>query len=193
MTFLKHLFGRGRQRGMQEVKTRVTRNGGRTSGLRCGTQGKQAGYRFQGRRDSKQTARAKNDKVFQSRQPIDVKEKRRPRRIRASAIREATMYKENTLFLHSSVEDMCPNNVFGQTFSDSDWDVQDKRVAQLLVLLQQLHESPGGLGALPKPELGEVVSSAVRLCGFVNPIEARDVIDTVLASLEMEDPIPKHQ
>jgi hypothetical protein len=111
----------------------------------------------------------------------------------ASAIREATMYKENTLFLHSSVEDMCPNNVFGQTFSDSDWDVQDKRVAQLLVLLKQLHESPGGLGALPKPELGEVVSSAVRLCGFVNPIEARDVIDTVLASLEMEDPIPKHQ
>jgi hypothetical protein len=101
------------------------------------------------------------------------------------------MYKENTLFLHSSVEDMCPNNVFGQAFSDSDWDVQDKRVAQLLVLLQQLHESAGGLRALPKPELSEVVSSAVRLCGFVNPIEARDVIDTVLAALEMKDPIPE--
>ena len=48
------------------------------------------------------------------------------------------MDKGNTLFLHSTVEDMCPNNVFGQTFSDSDRDVQDKRVAQLLVLLQQL-------------------------------------------------------
>jgi len=102
------------------------------------------------------------------------------------------MDKGNTLFLHSSVEDMCPNNVFGQTLSDSGWDVQDKRVAQLLLLLQQLHESAGGLGALPKPELGEVVSSAVRLCGFVNPIEARYVIDTVLDAIEMEDPIPKH-
>jgi hypothetical protein len=102
------------------------------------------------------------------------------------------MSKGNTLFLHSSVRDMCPNNVFGQTSSDSDWDVQDKRAAQLLVILQQLHESPGGLEALPKPELNEVVSSAVRLCGFVNPIEARDVIDTVLDALEMEDPIPEH-
>lgn len=101
------------------------------------------------------------------------------------------MYKENTLFLHSSVEDMYPNNVFGQTFSDSDWDVQDKRVAQLLVLLRQLHESAGGLRALPKPELSEVVSSAVRLSGFVNRIEARDVIDTVLAALDKEDPIPE--
>jgi len=101
------------------------------------------------------------------------------------------MYKENTLFLHSAIEDMCPNNLFGQTFSDSDWDARDKRVAQLLVLLRQLHESAGGLRALPKPELGEVVSSAVRLCGFVNPIEARDVIDTVLAALDKEDPIPK--
>jgi hypothetical protein len=112
--------------------------------------------------------------------------------IRASAIREATMDKGNTLFFYSTVEDKCPNNVFGQTFSDSDRDVQDKRVAQLLVLLQQLHESAGGLGALPKPELSEVVSSVVRLCGFVNPIEARDVIDTVLDALEIEDPIPEH-
>ena len=102
------------------------------------------------------------------------------------------MDKGNTLFLHSTVEDTCPNNVFEQTFSDSDRDVQDKRVAQLLVLLQQLHESARGLGALPKPELSEVVSSVVRLCGFVNPIEARDVIDTVLDALEMEDPIPEH-
>jgi hypothetical protein len=101
------------------------------------------------------------------------------------------MDKGNTLFLYSTVEDTCPNNVFGQTFPDLDRDVQDKRVAQLLVLLQQLHESAGGLGALPKPELSEVVSSVVRLCGFVNPIEARDVIDTVLDALEIEDPIPE--
>jgi hypothetical protein len=63
--------------------------------------------------------------------------------------------------------------------------------ASLLVLLQQLNEFAGGLGALPKPELSEVVSSVVRLCGFVNPIEARDVIGTVLDALEIEDPIPE--
>jgi len=97
----------------------------------------------------------------------------------------------NRLFLHSSAEHMSPNNVFGKAFSNSDSDIQDKRVAQLLVVLQQLDESAGGLGALPESELGEVVSSAVRLCGFLNPIEARYVIATVLEALEMRDPIPE--
>jgi hypothetical protein len=99
------------------------------------------------------------------------------------------MDKGNRLFLHSSVEHMSPNNAFGKTFSNSDLDIQDKRVAQLLVLLHQLDESAGGLGALPEPELREVVSSAVRLCGFLNPIEARDVVATVLERFEMQDPI----
>lgn len=97
------------------------------------------------------------------------------------------MDKQNRLFLHSSLEHISTNNAFGKAFSDSDWDIQDKRVSQLLVLLQQLDES-AGLGALPEPELGEVVSSAVRLCGFLNPIEARYVIATVLEALEMRDP-----
>jgi hypothetical protein len=95
------------------------------------------------------------------------------------------MDKGNRLFLHSSVEHMSRKNVFAKTFSNSDSDIQDKRVAQLLVLLQQLDESAGGLGAFPEPELREVVSSAVRLCGFLNPIEVRDVIATVLEALEM--------
>jgi len=99
------------------------------------------------------------------------------------------MDKGNRLFLHPSVEHMSPNNVFGKTSSNSDSDIQDKRVAQLLVVLHQLDESAGGLGALPEPELLEVVSSAVRLCGFLNPIEAGDVIATVLEALEMRDPI----
>ena len=115
---------------------------------------------------------------------LDYK-KRRLCRFGASAIREATMDKGNRLFLHSSVEHMSPKNVLAKTFFNSDSDIQDKRVAQLLVLLQQLDESAGGLGAFPEPELREVVSSAVRLCGFLNPIEVRDVIDTVLEALEM--------
>src|ERR1700747_296530 len=97
------------------------------------------------------------------------------------------MDKENRIFLNSSVEHMATNPAFGKAFSDSDSDIQDQRVAQLLVLLQQLDES-AGLGALPEPELGEVVASTVRLCGFLNPIEARYVIATVLEALEMRDP-----
>jgi hypothetical protein len=58
------------------------------------------------------------------------------------------------------------------------------------MLLQQLYDSVGGLRALPKPELSEIVSSAVRLCGFVDPIEAQGVIATVLYGIEMQDPDP---
>ena len=96
------------------------------------------------------------------------------------------MDKVNALFLQSA-KHMEPNHAFGKTCSDSDLQSQDQRVAQLLVLLQQLDES-AGLGALPEPELGEVVASTVRLCGFLNPIEARYVIATVLEALEMRDP-----
>jgi hypothetical protein len=101
------------------------------------------------------------------------------------------MDKVDKVFLHSSAQHICPNPAFGKTVSDADFYIKDKRVAQLLVLLQQLHESAGGLGALPKPELSEVVSSAVGVCGFVNPNEARDVIVTVLDAIEMQDPIPE--
>jgi len=101
------------------------------------------------------------------------------------------MDKVNVLFLHSSVEHMCPNRVFGKACFDSDLQIQDKRVAQLLVLLQQVNESAEGLEALPEPELSEIVSSAIRVCGFVDPIEARDVIAIVLDAIEMQDLIPK--
>jgi hypothetical protein len=98
------------------------------------------------------------------------------------------MDKENRLFLHSSAEHTPPNGAFGKAFPDSYLDVQDKRVAQLMVLLQQLNTSAGGLGALPETECREVISSAVRLCGFLNPIEARDVIAVVLEVIETRHP-----
>ena len=81
------------------------------------------------------------------------------------------MDKVNELFFHSSGEHTCPNHTVARTYSGSSLYMKDKRVAQLLVLLQQLQESVGGLGALPKPELFQIVSSAVQLCGFVNPNE----------------------
>jgi hypothetical protein len=95
------------------------------------------------------------------------------------------MDKVDALFLHSSVEHMCLNRVFGKTCSDSDLQIHDKRVAQLLVLLQQLDESAEGLEELPVPELSEIVSSAIRMCGFVDPIEARDVIAIVLDAIKI--------
>ena len=101
------------------------------------------------------------------------------------------MDKVNALFLHSSVEHLCPNRVFGETCSDSDLQILDKRVALLLVLLQQLDESAEGLEALPEPELREIVCSAIRVCGFVDPIEARDVIAIVLDAIEMQNPFPE--
>jgi hypothetical protein len=64
-------------------------------------------------------------------------------------------------------------------------------VAQLLVLLRELNESAEGLERLPEPELSEIVSSAIRVCGFVDPIEARDVIAIVLDAIKMQDPIPE--
>ena len=101
------------------------------------------------------------------------------------------MDKENTLFLHFSVEHMCPHRAFGETFSESGLQRQDKRVAQLLVLLQQLGDAVEGLEALPEPELTEIVTSAIRVCGFVDPIEVRDLIAIVLEAIEMPDPIPE--
>ena len=101
------------------------------------------------------------------------------------------MDKLNELFFPSSAEHICPNHAVGRTYSDSALYIKDKRVAQLLVLLQQLQESVGGLGALPKPELFEIVSSAVRLSGFVNPNEMQYVIATILEALEMQGPTPE--
>ncbi|MGA8273064.1 MAG: hypothetical protein WB919_15990 [Candidatus Sulfotelmatobacter sp.] len=68
------------------------------------------------------------------------------------------------------------------------WHIQDMRLARLVMLLRQLHECVDGLGRLPKPELNEIVSSAVRMCGFEDPIEAGDVTDAVLDAIEVQDP-----
>ena len=68
------------------------------------------------------------------------------------------------------------------------WHIQDKRLAQLAMLLRQLQACVGGLAELPKPELNEIVSSAVQMCGFVDPIEAGDVTDAVLDAIEVPEP-----
>ena len=99
------------------------------------------------------------------------------------------MAKVNALFLHSSVEHMGPNHAFGKTCSDSDLRSQDQRVAHLLVRLRQFDECAQGLERLTEPELSEIVSSAIRVCRFVDPIGARDVIAIVLDAIEIQDPV----
>jgi hypothetical protein len=109
---------------------------------------------------------------------------RRPRRI-ASALTEATMDK---VVSRCFTEQIHPSRAFGRTYSDSSLYLKDKRVARLLLLLKQLHEDVGGFATLRQPELGEIVSSAVGLCGFGNTLEAQDVIAIVLDALEPENP-----
>jgi hypothetical protein len=95
------------------------------------------------------------------------------------------MDKLDKLFLLSSAEQMCPNDLLGKRNSDPILHVKDGRVARLLVLLRQLHESAGGLGVFPKPDVSEIVCCAARLSGFTNTIEVREVIATVLDALEI--------
>jgi hypothetical protein len=103
------------------------------------------------------------------------------------------MDKADALFLYSSVEHMGPNRALDKPFFGSDLQSKDKdkRVARLLVLLQQLNQSAEGLETLPERELTEIVQSAIRLCGFVDPIETRNAIAAVLDAIEMQDQFTK--
>ncbi|MHB8216364.1 MAG: hypothetical protein ACYDDS_09820 [Candidatus Sulfotelmatobacter sp.] len=84
----------------------------------------------------------------------------------------------------------CPGRALGKTCFDSDQQPYDMRLPLLLVLLEQLDEHVHRLEGLPEFELSEIVSAAVRVCGFVEPMEALQAISTVLQELEMRDPVP---
>jgi len=103
--------------------------------------------------------------------------------------REATMDKTNKPFLAFSAKDARPDRTFANASFEAGLYRRDKRVAQLLLLLRQLNQSVGGLGTVPQAELCEIVSSAVGVCGFVNPIEAQDVIAAVLGAFETQEPV----
>ncbi len=90
----------------------------------------------------------------------------------------------NDPLFYSSAENMHPTRVWSDSYSDSSWYVKDKRVSQLLLLLQQLQQAAGSLRSLPKLELTEIVRSAVRLSGFMDPIEEQEVIAVVLNTVE---------
>jgi hypothetical protein len=100
------------------------------------------------------------------------------------------MHKISDPFPLSSAGKLGPDRAHRSVYYDSSLHIKDHRISELLLLLQRVQESTGGLGALPELQLTEIVTGAVSLCGFVNPVLAQDVIATVLESLEMEDSTP---
>lgn len=101
------------------------------------------------------------------------------------------MDKTYKMFLPISGEPMSPSRAFYNARFNPDTEMQDKRVGQLLVLLQQLEDATHGLGTLPKAELTEIISSAIGLCGFADPTETQDMMAIVLDAIEMSGPVQK--
>jgi len=73
----------------------------------------------------------------------------------------------------------------------NDLHLEDQRLALFLVLLQRLDRSVGGLSAVPMPELSEMIASAIQLSGFMDLVEARVLIASVLNEIEMRDLVPE--
>jgi hypothetical protein len=70
--------------------------------------------------------------------------------------------------------------------------ITDNRVSRLLLVLQQLDESMAGLEDLQEAELSELVSVAIRECGFIDPVEASYAIAAVLEAIEKYDSPPEY-
>jgi hypothetical protein len=111
------------------------------------------------------------------------------RHLHARATKEAPMEKTNTPFRDFSGYDARHSHTFAMACSEAALYLKDRKVAQLLLLLRQLNETTGGLVGLPKAELREIVTSAVGVCGFGNPLEVQEVIAAVLEAFE-EEPYP---
>jgi hypothetical protein len=79
------------------------------------------------------------------------------------------------------------SNEFKQKYLNATVCITDKRVAQLLLVLHELDESVAGLEKLAKSDLSDLVSSAILACGFVDPIDARYAIASVLEAITAPD------
>ena len=114
------------------------------------------------------------------------------RRIHArEELKEATMDKINKLFSDPHVGNMQPAPDYNNSGSHLTIRIADKRVSRLLLVLQQLDESVAGLEDLQESELSELVSVAIRGCGFTDPVEASYAIATVLEAIEKYDSPPE--
>ncbi len=93
--------------------------------------------------------------------------------------------------LHCCDGPMCPHRNCAPTWSELNLYLKDERMARLLLLLRQLHDSTGSFWVFPNSELRDVIACAVGLCGFYNPVEARDVVSAIVEAIGPEDPIPR--
>ena len=99
------------------------------------------------------------------------------------------MDKTNELFPDSDVESSSSRK-FDKTRSDCEVYIPDcHRIARLLRALRELDESLEGFEALPEAELSDLVYTALRESGFVDPIEARYAIAAVLEVIDAPAPV----
>jgi hypothetical protein len=68
--------------------------------------------------------------------------------------------------------------------------ITDERIFKLLTVLQELDQSVAGLEEVPSDELSELVSNAIRACGFLEPGEAQYAIAAVLETIEAPGSMP---
>lgn len=97
------------------------------------------------------------------------------------------MDKVDEAFLRSFGKSAGPGPVYGRVASDQNVNI-NQRVTQFLMMLQHLADSDGALEALSPLEFSEFVALALGVCGIVDPVEARELIATVLEGLEKADP-----
>jgi hypothetical protein len=100
------------------------------------------------------------------------------------------MGKADTIFLTFPVEQICSDRALGKACLTSSRQLKDKRLSHLLVILRQINESMPGLEVLPETDVSEIVFAALRVCGYVEPMEALEVIAAVLEAIETQDPTP---
>ena len=98
------------------------------------------------------------------------------------------MDKVNNQFLSSSSGENRRIVRLGLPHLDSDVFISDRRVARLLVVLEDLDRFVAGLEELSQKELSDLVSSAIVACGFVDPVEANYAIASVLKAIESPGP-----
>jgi hypothetical protein len=100
------------------------------------------------------------------------------------------MNKVDQVSVQSCSEHAGPSPAYCKDSYDPELNINQK-VSRFLTLLQQLGELAGGVDTLPRDELGQIVVSALEVCGFVDPIEVREVVEAVLEALEEPEPIPE--
>jgi hypothetical protein len=99
----------------------------------------------------------------------------------------------NETFLDAPVVDVHSSLEFDKAHSDSEVYIPDcHRIARLLRILRELDESVAGLETLQQAEVSDLVCSAIREAGFVDPREARYAIAAVLDVIGPQAPVTEN-